>query len=392
MSEEIYQKHKLDLLSRFVDSSGLVLNRLANAATELPDTEWGKDHGDAAWRTGLATICTAIEQDHATTHRFLLALRDQCWKEGRPVRHPRPWQEISSTPFSRDQFIPQMAACFYAWKFGNAENQNIAKELLARFIDLLLANNFRFNDGEAAFLTTPGQIALREVARSMGLRSDWQPSIDASLTDVEKMIREKADKAIQEELGEVPPFLRSVVKELVLSLFGNLRSLLDGLEQVADLPKPIQEALKLPFSDRDSFFATLFSYYTLAQGEIVASQGDDVEAFYGIHNYFWEVLLMYECRPDAPDLKDNTKRLYHACRKHRMMLYYWIRGEGAREEASQFLNDWQAWYNHVDYFWSKDKHSQERDQAEIERGEIPDKEFPRIDYMVLHRLFDLELR
>lgn len=30
-----------------------------------PDETWGIDHGDSAWRTGLAAICMAIEHDHA---------------------------------------------------------------------------------------------------------------------------------------------------------------------------------------------------------------------------------------------------------------------------------------------------------------------------------------
>lgn len=67
MSEEIYQQHKHALLAQFVDSYGLVLNRLAQIPADRPATEWGKDAGDAAWRTGLAAICTAIEGDSETT-------------------------------------------------------------------------------------------------------------------------------------------------------------------------------------------------------------------------------------------------------------------------------------------------------------------------------------
>jgi hypothetical protein len=95
--EDAYAKHKKDVLSKFTDKHGLVV-----------DLNDGKPDGigDAAWRTGLAALCFAIEKDQENTRMYLTALRDKCWRDVRPIRHPDS-QEKGNKTYSRDQFIPR---------------------------------------------------------------------------------------------------------------------------------------------------------------------------------------------------------------------------------------------------------------------------------------------
>jgi len=114
------------------------------------------DLGDAAWRTGLFAICTAVEHDQQTTLSLMQTLRDKCWRNGRPIRHPK-----LGSDYSRDQFIPQMAACYYGWKYGNDDVKKVSKELMGKFVTVLLANNWRLNDGYAATVFPPGRAVVR---------------------------------------------------------------------------------------------------------------------------------------------------------------------------------------------------------------------------------------
>jgi hypothetical protein len=148
--DDRYAAHEKDVLEKFTDKYGLVV--------ELRD---GKPDGlgDSAWRTGLVATCFAIEKDNKNTQKYLTALKDKCWRDGKPIRHPDS-TETGNKTFSRDQFIPQMTACFFAHEGGDEETKKLAKELFQKFVDRVLADDWRLNEGEAAALDEWNRFAL----------------------------------------------------------------------------------------------------------------------------------------------------------------------------------------------------------------------------------------
>src|SRR5262249_36784294 len=98
----------------------------------------------------------------------LTALRDSCWRDGKPIRHPDS-RETGRKTYSRDQFIPQMAACYFAHEFGDEPTRALAKELYRKFVDRIRDADWRLNDGEAATINLGNRFAFFETADRLGL-------------------------------------------------------------------------------------------------------------------------------------------------------------------------------------------------------------------------------
>lgn len=297
LAKDTYASHKKELLEKFLDNNE---RRQYDLVVNL---ENGKpaDQGDSAWRTGLAAICMAIERDQENTARFLKALGN-CWVEGRPVRHPEKAQE----GYSRDQFIPQMAACYYAVKFGNEENKVLARELLGKFIQFLKDNDWKLSSDWAGIVLPPTQFVLRAVASKTDLPDDWV-------------------------------------------VFGGGNIFIGGIGvAIANL----------------------------------AIGGDNPRDYYAVHNLFWEILMLYECRNHTYLLKDATKELCERSRVHNMGPLLWIVGD--LDQPREWLRSWPGDWVHVDYVWQRNLQQQKEEPNR-------EKQYPRLDYMVLRKLFDLQI-
>jgi hypothetical protein len=66
--------------------------------------------------------------------------------------------------------------------------------------------------------------------------------------------------------------------------------------------------------------------------------------------------------------------------------FLWLAGD--QDKARGFLTDWPAGWDNTDYVWQRSKGQQDK-AANDGRGK---QEYPRLDYMVLRRLFDVEIR
>ncbi len=312
-ADKNYSKFKKDVLSKFTDKHGLVVN--------LDD---GKPDGigDAAWRTGLATICFAIEGDNDNTKKYLVALRDKCWKDGKPIRHPDS-KETGNKTYSRDQFVPQMVACYFAHENGNAETRALAKELYKKFVDRIRKDDWRLNEGEAATINKSNQFAFFEVANKLDLVEGPK-------------LKNAGDPAIREAL------------------------ILAMKEKSVELANPkVVEHL---------------------------NNGEPVFQFYGVHLMFLEALVTIKCRPQTQDLIPTAKDLGRQAGHQNMAPFLWLSGDF--DKLVKFLNDWPAEFNNTDYVWQRSKAQQEK--AATDGG--GKHEYPRLDYMLLRRLFDVELR
>jgi hypothetical protein len=316
--EAAYARYKAELLGTYTDHHGLIVGRAGDRPAGI---------GDSAWRTGLAAFCSAVERDHAHTARLLRALQEKCWKDGLPIRHPDRTGPVDKYGrYSRDQFIAQMAACYYSWRFGNDEVQGLAKDLMERFVKALLDHDWQLNTGPEATLTGPSRFVVREVATAMGLGDYW-----------------KVD-GIQRQREQ--------------------RLLYDGYRE-AFIAKIKLQAERVKAGIRDG-----------------KPDPDDPMDYYTLHILFWEILLVYECRQKTPNLVNHTQQLYEACTRHRTAPYYWITGH--ETEPREWLAAWPPEWNDVDYVWQRNRKTQQEAAAHPS-----DEKYPRLDYMVLRRLFDL---
>lgn len=294
-ADSIYARHKAELFLRYVDEYGLVVARSEYEAAGI---------GDAVWRTGLAAMCFAIEKDHESTARLLYALSTSGWRDGWPVRHPL-YRGTVRSHFSRDQFVPQMAACYYGWKYGNDEVRALSVELLSRFVEVLRRNDWCLAPGGNARLTPNVRFALKCVADRMGVAFPGDASGNAFVT-----------------------------------------------------------------------------YLYLKSLELRA-RGDDPPEFYGVHLLFIQALLVSDARPVTHGLRPAIQSLYRACRRHRMAPMYWLAGHS--RQPRHWLEHWPRQWERIDYAWQRSRSTQNR----IARTGWPTSS-PRIDYMVLRRLFDLD--
>lgn len=304
--QQTYERHKQDLLTKFTDKHGLVV-----------DLNDGKPDGlgDSAFRTGLAALCFALEKDNPNTRKYLTVLHDKCWKDGKPIRHP----DVNEPPhktYSRDQFIPQMTACYFAYQLGDNETKALAKKLYARFVDHAIKNDWVLNQGEAAALNRGNRFPFFEVAESMDLgnRNEF-----------------KNDKQ---------------------------------------------------FLNRQMFVAAM-----KAKGAELLVAGDNPNDFYGVHLMFLEAVVAIKTRPQTDGLIDAAKTLGDRLRRHNMAPFIWYREPG-EPQLKAWLANWPAGWNRVDYVWQRSKRQQEQDAA----SPLDKKEYARLDYLLLRRLLEVEIR
>lgn len=311
--EEAYSRYKQDVLTKFTDKHGLIV-----------DLNDGKPDGigDSAWRTGIATICFAIEKDQVNTRKYLNALIEKCWRDGKPIRHPDS-QESGKSTYSRDQFIPQMVACLFAYEFGDEQTKGLAKELYKKFIDKIGIDDWRLNEGEAATLKLPNQFAFFEVADRLGL-------------------------ARVQKLKDVSG------REPRIAFLGALKA------------KSIE----------------------LANSKTVKmlNGGDEVIQFYGVHLMFLESLVTVKCRPQTEGLLEAVKDVGIQAGKQNMGPFLWLAGDV--DKARKYLETWPHDWNSADYVWQRSKLQQDKAAKEG----LGKHEYSRLDYMLLRRLFDIEIR
>jgi hypothetical protein len=303
--DQAYAKYKQHLLTKFTDKYGLVVDLDDGKASGI---------GDSAWRTGLAALCMALEKDNTTTRNYLSALSEKCWRDGRPIRHPDS-QETGSKTYSRDQFIPQMVACFFAHEFGDDQTKQLAKNLFQKFIDRIRADDWKLNEGEAATINEGNRFAFFEVADRLGLVEG--PKLKSA----------------------GGPFPRSVF--------------------IAAMAAKRAE-LKLTPTDPSEFF--------------------------GVHLMFLEALITIKCRPQTQSLISTAHGVADEAASQNMALFMWLRGN--ENKPRDWLANWPLGWNRVDYVWQRNKKSQDDAAA----SPADKKEYARLDYMLLRRLLELDIR
>lgn len=126
----------------------------------------------------------------------------------------------------------------------------------------------------------------------------------------------------------------------------------------------------------------------LANPEIVKrwNDGDGAFQFYGVHLMFLEAVVTIKCRPQTQDLIKVAHDLGRQASKQNMGPWLWLAGEF--DNPRIYLTKWPAGWHNTDYVWQRSKASQEKATNEG-RGK---HEYPRLDYMLLRRLFDVEIR
>jgi hypothetical protein len=361
--EARYAKYKHDVLHNFVDDHSLVCNRKGSEFV---------DQGDCGWRTGLFLFCLAVERDDKNCQRFLTSL-SKSWRDGKPVRHPSDrWFEHyrnENNLYSRDQFRPQLAAIHYCHKFGDDKTKKATRDLLERFIRLLMDNDWRFNTGQAAELPTTGQFVLREVAKRMDLGNLWEPPEVHESNPLERA-RKEVQRKLQIEKNNL--------------LYDGYREL--WVRNIDLQARRIELGIGLDGNRLPQF------------------NPDAPMEFYAIHNLFWEILLVYDCRSRTANLRDYTKHLSRACERHNMAPLLWLanREERPRGWLLFWTDDEMAWPNNegewsrLDWrdwskLWSHENYVWQRNLAEQRAVPNAHETYPRLDYMVLRRLFDLQV-
>jgi hypothetical protein len=357
---------KCDPDKRAIDKRGFVCNRNGDKFI---------DQGDACWRTSLFLFCLAVElksgadnaKQNADCQHFLRVL-DSSWKDGKPVRHPSDgiYQEYlrDRNLYSRDQFCPQLAALYYCYKFGDATTKKAARDLLERFIRALMKNDWQFNMGQAADLGVIGRFVLREVAETMDLGNLWEPAkVD------EKNPLKRAQKEIE----------RKVELEKTKLLYDGYREL--WVRNLDLQTRRIKFGIGLDGNQLPQF------------------DPDKPMEFYAIHNLFWEILMVYECRGQTADLRERTARLAEACERHNMAPLLWLAKREEKPRAwlaawSQTPSSTEPWdkLDSKDWplHWQRENYVWQRNLAEQRAAPNEAEKYPRLDYMVLRRLFDLD--
>jgi hypothetical protein len=376
--EECYAKYKRDVLESFVDDADLVCNR---------GDEGFIDQGDCGWRTSLFLFCLAVEgKDDKTCQRFLKSLSNS-WSGGKPVRHPcADVRKRFKGMYSRDQFYPQLAAIYYCWKNGSSETKVLATDLLRKFIRVLRDNNWEFNTGEAASLPPMSRFVLREVAEQIGLADSWaindtnilRRTLRANLQKLEyDTYRELFVLNIDFQARRIEAGLErptAIVRQFE-ELQAEIQALFDPGQQPRDVLKIAEKILEL----RSKLEAILKEIRPLSN----KARRDNPFEFYAIHNLFWQILLVYECKPATANLRKTTRDLFIACRLHKTAPLFWLAGE--EKEPRDWLLNWPQEWENRNYVW-------QRNLAEQRKDRIKGETYPRLDYMVLRRLFDLKVR
>ena len=178
-------RFRLQLLDQFTDKNGLVIvdykltdyiteNKKTNSALSsldpnipIADNPY-QDTNDSAWMTGQALAVVAMAGDMTAAEFILKGMRDHEWSAtGDLLRYTD-----NTEPFKGMDPSTQIAGCYFAWKFahsaGNQEVQDLAKEVIAKWIDEVYRCNGTLGPGGPKMLL-PGLISLDEVAGKMGL-------------------------------------------------------------------------------------------------------------------------------------------------------------------------------------------------------------------------------
>jgi hypothetical protein len=457
-----YYAYKYCLLNKFRDWNhyGVVVDHDYNNAQARADAAgvctpenkclW-EGEGDAAWRTGFAALAMVLEGDEARALSFFDSL-EHCWLFERPVRHPN-IQNMTHYPnnlYSRDQFFPQMAACFYAWKLGTPKVRSRGYELFGKFLDVLKhpVTTWRFNTGPDAFLLPPSQIMLREVAHKMGFSLQIPILLDVVDDIWEKMWSDEAKKEAFKNLGdlenkisdkirkweigpvtivvpkkirhEVAKFLNKRIRELVtfgftighfirpnaywIELEHSIAEFLDGLNWEwlplgVAISKAIGKILKLlkdfilddmlPGWLIDDFLAWFFALYVRTKALTIDSSSDNLLDPYAVHLLFWEILMMYECRPQTWYLKDYTRSVAEKVIHHNWLPYKWILYPSNDDEIKESLAGWPRDWSKISFMWIKSKGNQMKSIQEWDVEYF--RYYTRLDFMVMFKVLSLDV-
>jgi hypothetical protein len=124
----------------------------------------------------------------------------------------------------------------------------------------------------------------------------------------------------------------------------------------------------------------------LANPDVVkALTGEKTFQYYGVHLTFLEALVACKCRPQTDDLWPVVKDLAKQAGKQDTAPFLWLAGEFDRPR--ELLKDWPKGWDKVDYVWQRSRFQQE----DAAKNPTAGAEYPRLDYILLRRLFDVEL-
>ncbi len=408
--------------------------------------EWDGEE-DAAWRTGLAALAMVFAKDERATLSLFDSL-EHCWINDRPVRHPS--KNPPRNLFSRDQFFPQMAACFYAWKLGPSnEVRQRGKDLLNRFISVLKDPllPWRFNIGPDAFLLLPSQIVFRKVANAMNLDvpvpfvlhvdAIWGKMWDKQTKEeaLKRLgpIKQKVSDSLRElqVLGVVirPPqkyrdavgafvedaitiFLRGLSEIFYLidpnvywiQIENRLKhfvenedygwlivAIADFITEVLDQIFDFINNVLLTQSLIDDLLAWFFALYVRMKALETDPHDDHLLDPFGYHLLFLETLMMYECKPNTWFLKEYTKSLAERVIRHNWLNYKWIDDASQDANIRDTLANWSPDWNKVTYMWQRDLNDQAKAIREWDQPHIGFYHLTRLDYMIMCGLLTIAI-
>ncbi len=445
-----YSVFKGLLLEQFRDSD----NYRVIASKQYKNSRWQwHQQGESAYYTAAAAICAAIEKDNKNLDSFFESL-EHCWDAVGPTRHPNlppDYNVEGHGRYSRDAFPHKLAAIYYACVNATSARGR-ARRLLNRLIHTLIRNGLFLQFHDRALIYPWTLIPLRQVAKKVGISVDvLNPLYSLVQNEIWTLAQEEIKDRFLEDLrrhwkgqdwsidiridlgfwshtvtiglntfrdGFVdllinflkarvdlvgflldPERLWAAVRDEAERLFRGLGLPTGvGLGAIVDLAKDLVFTYLIPGEILDMLLGMLFA--TCIRLAVAAYGSIDYFAWAYL---YWEIHLMYECRPNTLDtkmLKEAAKALANKIgTENNMLLIEWLTLRCSDDEIRDVLKDWpdasrlteshdvNQWAK-IDYVWMRNRAQQDGDVADEQR--LKKVRFPGIDYMILRRLLDLD--
>ncbi|MEZ6132593.1 MAG: choice-of-anchor Q domain-containing protein [Planctomycetaceae bacterium] len=238
ISSSTYTVSKKDLIGKYTGPFGFV-HDLGHGLNEGIFTGFGDSH----WRTGLALIDSAIQQDHVASAAYLRAFLNYAFDSvtGEPNRHPVYGDAHS---YSKDPYVIQLPALHFAWQHGNAEVKALAKQLMQKWLTVFDRFDGFFGDDRP----TTDNVQTEKGTKSIDMPLAHGPMLPFLTIDVASemglnaafLIGRNVREGINDSLAELWfPYIRP----LIVNAINDIRVTDPILQIPRALPPAAQQAL-----------------------------------------------------------------------------------------------------------------------------------------------------